>query len=359
MRTVLLACPALAPMGGKQRDCLAIADALKQAGAEVAIATWDVDFAKARGFEALSIQARGLSNHARLAAFADDLARQRRQGNVVIGFERMPGIDYYYAADPLRPRAGGLRALLPRDRTLSRLAEQALGGGKAYSFFLTEAQADAYAGAFAIPASRFEVLPPIIHPARAEQATKMVDIGSVRSTLGVAADAPLVVAVAVVARTKGADLTIAAMPSVPKARLVVIGARDPQEIASEAARAGVSDRVSALPYAEQVMDFLKAADVLVHPARIDNTGTVIVEALMAGTPAVVTSNCGYAPFVARGGAGVVLHEQPSPADIAKALNSVLDPADREGVRDRAAAAGLSLRADAGRWLQRIVERVLA
>jgi UDP-glucose:(heptosyl)LPS alpha-1,3-glucosyltransferase len=53
---------------------------------------------------------------------------------------------------------------------------------------------------------------------------------------------------------------------------------------------------------------MAAADLLVHPARYDTTGTVILEAVVNGLPVVTTAACGYAAHVEAAQAGVVVKE---------------------------------------------------
>ncbi|HWV10004.1 MAG TPA: glycosyltransferase, partial [Pseudomonas sp.] len=52
--------------------------------------------------------------------------------------------------------------------------------------------------------------------------------------------------------------------------------------------------------------FLLGADLLIHPAYNENTGTVLLEALVAGLPVLVTDICGYAHYIAEADAGRVL-----------------------------------------------------
>ena len=51
------------------------------------------------------------------------------------------------------------------------------------------------------------------------------------------------------------------------------------------------------------------ADLLVHPALAEAAGIVLLEAVVAGLPVVVTDVCGYAHHVKAARAGIVL---PSP-----------------------------------------------
>src|SRR5262249_6126580 len=90
-------------------------------------------------------------------------------------------------------------------------------------------------------------------------------------------------------------------------------------------RLGVADRLQLLGFVPDavVPELMAAADLLVHPARLDVTGTVIVEALSNQLPVVTTANCGYARYVRASGAGVVLSEPFRQ----EALNDALIDAD--------------------------------
>ena len=72
---------------------------------------------------------------------------------------------------------------------------------------------------------------------------------------------------------------------------------------------------------DDVPDLLLAADLLVHPARRENTGQAILEAVVAGLPVLTTAACGYAPHVLAAGAGVVL---PVPFEQAAMNLSAID-----------------------------------
>ena len=45
-----------------------------------------------------------------------------------------------------------------------------------------------------------------------------------------------------------------------------------------------------------------------HPAYFENTGTVILEALVAGLPLLVSGNCGYSFYVKQAQCGSVISE---------------------------------------------------
>jgi UDP-glucose:(heptosyl)LPS alpha-1,3-glucosyltransferase len=65
------------------------------------------------------------------------------------------------------------------------------------------------------------------------------------------------------------------------------------------------------------------ADVLAHPARSELAGLVIIEAMTAGLPVLVTDVCGYASHVQQADAGVVLKSPYNQNELNSALLSIL------------------------------------
>lgn len=126
---------------------------------------------------------------------------------------------------------------------------------------------------------------------------------------------------------------------VPEFSLQVIGAGPLDAELHAASQRLLGERVEwmgALPMHE-VRQQMAAADVLVLPSRYDGWGAVVSEALMAGTPAIVSDGCGSAGVVHASGAGGVF-----PADDRDALAAQLTRAIQAGplpVSARRALAG--------------------
>jgi UDP-glucose:(heptosyl)LPS alpha-1,3-glucosyltransferase len=130
---------------------------------------------------------------------------------------------------------------------------------------------------------------------------------------------------------KGLDHVIEALARVPAATLLVGGVtQGDRKLAATARRAeelGVSSRIRWLGYlpSEDVPGHFAAADALAHPARVDVTGAVILEALINGLPVVATDCCGFAPHVELSGAGILLGSPVDQKELAAALNRVCGP----------------------------------
>jgi UDP-glucose:(heptosyl)LPS alpha-1,3-glucosyltransferase len=96
-----------------------------------------------------------------------------------------------------------------------------------------------------------------------------------------------------------------------------------------AAKQRLGDRVRLLGVREDIPELMAAADLLVHPARTETTGTVILEALVNGLPVVASGICGYAEHVAQAKAGMVLPEPFAQASLIAALRDAQEAKRRE------------------------------
>jgi UDP-glucose:(heptosyl)LPS alpha-1,3-glucosyltransferase len=144
---------------------------------------------------------------------------------------------------------------------------------------------------------------------------------------------------------KGLDRTLAALARLPaelRARTwcLVVGAGRPARFERLARALGLAERVRFAGGREDVLGCYRAADVLVHPAREENTGTVLLEAMSQGVPVACSAECGFAPHVAGARAGVVLGSPFDEGELARTCAELLgdDGLRRElGERGRAAA----------------------
>jgi UDP-glucose:(heptosyl)LPS alpha-1,3-glucosyltransferase len=67
---------------------------------------------------------------------------------------------------------------------------------------------------------------------------------------------------------------------------------------------------------------------LAHPARSELAGIVIIEAITAGLPVLVTDVCGYAEHVEKANAGIVISSPYSQKEMNIALAQMLQSSDR-------------------------------
>jgi UDP-glucose:(heptosyl)LPS alpha-1,3-glucosyltransferase len=79
-------------------------------------------------------------------------------------------------------------------------------------------------------------------------------------------------------------------------------------------------------YCEDIPDFLAVSDILVHPARLDVTGQVLLESIINGLPVIASGCCGFAGLVRAAEAGIVLSEPFRQDTLEAAVTRLDDPA---------------------------------
>ena len=354
----MLAVFQLDKLGGKERDCVAVARFLWDRGHDVTVVTTSITKDLSFPFRVASLPRSGVFNHVRARAFAQAVVEHYRTAkfDVLFAFEKIPGADLYYAADSVVASARpDLRRWLPRRRTYLAL-ERGVFEKTARSrvFFLTERQREEYVAAYEFDRSRSAVLPLILHDERFQATKATVDRATVRELLNLPRNAIVAIAVAAVPRQKGVDRILAAIVHRRDLHLLIVGSTD-SWVKRRIRRLNIEDRVRVLPYFSNIMHLLLAADFLIHPARLEAAGQVIGESLLAGAPAIVAEICGYVSEVERSEAGVVLREPFCHNALVSAISDMIDrlPA----LRAAAAAASATLIQSRGRWLSAIAQEL--
>jgi len=178
----------------------------------------------------------------------------------------------------------------------------------------------------------------------------------VRRALGLADDALVIAMLSVLREEKGHDLGIAAVAALrarfPGVQLLVVGDGEARP-GLEALAATTDGLVTFAGHRDDVMDVLDAADVLLHPSRIDAFPGALLEAMAAGVPVVATAVGGIPDVVDDGRTGILVAPPPSPAALAAAVAPLLDDG---AFRRRLADAGrrrFEREFSAERWVERV------
>ncbi len=136
------------------------------------------------------------------------------------------------------------------------------------------------------------------------------------SSVSVPADRPYLLFLGRINWKKGLDRLIPALTLVPDVNLVVAGNDEENyrpALEALATREGVRERVHFVGpvYGQDKQLLLRDALALVLPSYSENFGNVVLEAMAAGCPAVVTEEVGLADVVRSSGAGVVTGGTPA------------------------------------------------
>ncbi len=120
---------------------------------------------------------------------------------------------------------------------------------------------------------------------------------------------------------KGVDMLVHAVHSKPEMRLVLVGQGPLKGALEKAAENAPVRLLPSLPRG-QIMELLKSVDLVVLPSReMDPFGMVAAEAMMLGTPVLVTSSCGIAADLRSGEQALIV--EPTFRELDKGLKRLI------------------------------------
>ena len=336
------------PYGGMQRDFRRFVEEVSARGHQCRVyyISWQGDALP--GVELRQVPVRALSNHRRNTLFYEwvrsDL--ERSPVDAVIGFNKMPGLDIYYAADSCYldkalSERGWLYRRGARFKHFSAYEEAVFGRDSATQILLISKTEQAkFERHYHTDPDRMHMLPPGVSRDRCLTADGPRRRQRLRTELGLEGNHFAMLFVGSGFIKKGLDRAITALAALQEeradtvSRLFVVGQDKAGRFKKLARRLGVADSVSFLGGRDDVPDLLLAADTLIHPAIDEAGGIVLLEALVAGLPVVVTDVCGYAHHIGTATAGIVLPAPFDQAQLNQAAQRMLDGYFRSQCRER-------------------------
>lgn len=325
------------PYGGLQRDFLRIIETVTNRGHDVRVYTreWQGEQLLPERCKLVLLSCTGISNHAKNKNFYLQVKADLSKNPVdkVVGFDKMPGLDFYYQGDTCYRDDTKNRSLLykltPRYRQFCAFEDAVFHkSNKTKILLLSKLLKPVFQQYYRTEEKRFYLLPPgiaqnrkyINHSPKARQ--------TVRKFLGIEDNQFLLLQIGSDFKRKGVDRSLLAIASLSeelrkKTYLCVIGQDNPSKFRNLARKHGIFSQVFFLSGRDDVDQFIAASDLFLHPARSENTGTVILEALVGALPQIVTENCGYSPYVKEAGTGIVIPSNFTPQDFVFALERAL------------------------------------
>ncbi len=327
------------PYGGVQRDMLRIAEDCVKQGHQVTIYTgeWRGDLPK-DNIKVQLLASKGWSNHQRHQSLIDAMQTAIKQEPVdlVVGFNRMAGLDVYYAADPcFIARAVEEKSWLYRLTGRFRFfrdCERAVFGQQSTCkiLLLTQRDKTAFQRWYHTQDERFYILPPNIPAEKFAGKDKATSHAYVRTQFGLPQQANIILTIGSAYLRKGVDRAMIALASLPEAVknntwLIEVGEHESAStFKQDAKKLGVAERCILAGGRSDVADLMLGADVLAHPARSELAGLVIIEAMPAGLPVLATDVCGYASHVQQAAAGIVLRSPYNQKTLNETLLAMLN-----------------------------------
>lgn len=332
------------PFGGLQRDMVSMAKVGLERGHEITAicSDWQGDWPE--GLAVCCLPVKGISNDSKMRAFARAAAGQLQQMSfdLIVGFNKLPQLDVYYAADScfaakVWAERSWLYRLTPRARTYLRLESAVFSRhSQAQVLELSTVERLSYQRYYKTPDGRFHTLPPGIwkEHRRGKDQQDLPELMALRASLGIHEDSRVLLAVGSGFRTKGVDRSIRLLADWQRknqgdAVLLIAGQESSRAFEKLARDLGVAEQVHFLGGRDDVPALLRIAEVLLHPARKENTGNVLLEAMVAGRPVITTDVCGYSHYVETAQMGKVLPSPFSQQHYLSALEEILGQQNAE------------------------------
>ncbi len=310
------------PHGGLQCDMLRMAQEAVRRGHAVDIFCHQWRGSVPEKMNIVPLPAGGLTNQGKMASFGESFRSAlavRPPYDTVVTFNRIPGGDFYFAADNClavewREKHSALQLKLnPRYRKFLEMEAQVMAQEKCRIFYIVDRQKEQYQQAYGLADDRFIYLPPGMNTAYLPPENAAEIRQKMRRELNVADDEIMLIQVGSDFFRKGNDRTLRTVASLPdnlrkKSKIFMIGSCKPGVCGKIAAKSGLSQQVFFTGGRDDVPAFLQAADLMIHPARSESAGNVIIESIVSGLPVVTSRVCGFWKYPAEVDPALVIGE---------------------------------------------------
>lgn len=231
------------------------------------------------------------------------------------------------------PHAGWVREVRKRipslyDRAVIFIERQIMKGCDSTSFLPVSTLAmAAFKQEYKDLPGDWQVMHPGVEVSRFSQPDRMACRNDIRKRYAIGDGDILLLFVGMNFEVKGLDTIIAALAKARNSqpgvniRLLVVGRGDEGKYRKLAQSFGIEEAVSfAGTQTAGLERYYRAADAFIMLSRFDTFGMVVLEAMAAGLPVIVSPNVGAKDLVQEGSNGFVL---PSPDDVDTAANCIV------------------------------------
>ncbi len=327
------------PYGGVQLDMMRMAQSCAARGHKIVIFCHSWEGEKPECAEVRHVKLRSLSNCGRVAELGEKVHRAvSEEGDFdgVIGFVRTVHLDGFFGGDNCFRALGEERSLFYRlfswrYRKFLKLEEAVFGAdSKTVAMIIVDRQFEDYRKYLNTPPERMRMLPPGIQKSCVypeDEAEAAAIRTAFRHRNKVADDEKLLVLVGTHFHRKGGDRLIRAAALLPdelrRSVHVMLAGSNPANGRYRRLAEKLGVKLTVYGKCDDVKSLLLGADMMVHPAREETAGSVLLEALAMHLPVVVSGCCGWAKFVGEAG-GIVLPEPYQDTDCSAAVAEALD-----------------------------------
>lgn len=319
---------------GAERYCVNLSRQLQQLGHRVTIIGETIDPELQDSIEFLPVKVNHLASWTKNRSFADNVAKvvKQHQFDVVHGLSRTPAVDTFRLTDPLQAHwldvfyGSGIGRWLqrwnPRHRTILEI-ERSMYQSDQVRRYITQSKLDTrlLVEHYGVPEHKVVrvyngVDTTQFNPQVRQQA------GTVRTELGVEADAPLLVFASMDFRRKGLGSLLKAMKlcHTSGTKLLVLGDGDIRTYGRMAKDLGLDKRVLFAGRQQAIARYYGAGDLFVLPTIYEPFPNVNLEAMACGTPVLTTETAGGADIIRCGENGHLIAHPDRVQDMADLID---------------------------------------
>ncbi|MFP3014424.1 MAG: glycosyltransferase family 4 protein [Arsenophonus sp.] len=321
------------PFGGLQRNFIQILNACQKKGHQIRVYTMVWDCKIPSNINVIIIPVKSYTNHKRNEEFYLKVKTHLTQhsADIIIGFNKMPGLDIYYAADicyaeKVKKEKCFFYKFTKRYKHYITYEKSVFDvNSHTKLLMLTQHQINDFKKYYRTHFSRFYLLPPCV-----EYNIKydhQIDDAKIiyRKKNNISKNQFLVLQIGSDFKRKGVDRTLKSIAALPKdiknkTILIIVGQDKPERYKRMARKLGIHKQILFFLGSNNVAEFMAAADILIHPAYQEAAGIVLIEAIAAGLPVITTEVCGYAFYVKLANCGIVINEPYKQENLNNALS---------------------------------------
>ena len=326
------------PYGGLQRDMFRAAEIAIARGHVVDIYTMHWEGDAPWGATVNVIPAKGLTNHGRASTFCAQLRKifNHTAYNRIVGFNKIPGVDIYFTgencfAQHLENKSRPILKFIPRYFTFSLLEKKVFEEkSKTEILLISPREKEVYQKFYHTQNDRFHLLYPGIERRSFSNEEALNIRKRTRDFYGISENTIWLLLVASDYGLKGLGRILDAICALDerlsdKIMLTVAGQDNSASYQEFLHQHAIKTRVDFLGSSNNIYELMSSADLLVHPAKLELAGKVLLEALVNHLPVLTTAICGCAYYVEESQGGKVLPEPFSQVQFTTMLESMLKP----------------------------------
>lgn len=319
------------PYGGLERDMLAVARASQRRGHDVTIYTREWQGEVPTDLAVVCLPVKGFSNHQRARLFATSCAHViPADTDVIIGFNKMPGLDVYFAADTcfaqkVYEERNWFYRWSNRSRTFLKMERAVFdSSSRTEVLLISPAQQPVFQRYYQTSEARLHLLPPGVKYDRVMPPDYAHQRQQGRMRMGIEDHRYVMLMVGSDFKRKGLARCLRALANLPlelkvRCQLWVVGQDEAEPFLRLAKQLGVAEQLVMLGARDDIPELLWSVDTLLHPAHSEAAGAVLLEAMVAGLPVIASDVCGYAHYINTWQMGKVLASDGIDAQLAAAI----------------------------------------